>query len=75
MTAPATEFVELSAVRLVEPPVVAIGNGDDLTVWRADGCVVLRIGPASEIGADTISIPDHLVLCVARTLAEAEAVR
>jgi len=50
-----------SPVRLAEPPVIAMAD-TNLTIWRyEDGGVVLRIGSALELGAETILIePEHL---------------
>ena len=62
----------IEPVPLAEPPVLIIDN-TDLTVWRVPGALVLRIGPANEIGAETIEIPAHMLASTAATLAaEAE---
>ena len=69
MPLPLIQFVDFSAVRVLDPPVIAIPN-EDVSVWRNhdDGSVTLRIGPRDEIGAATIDIPGHALVCVARTL-------
>lgn len=58
----------IEPVPLAEPPVLAVA-GEDITLWRVPGAVVLRIGAADDIGAECIEIPRHLIPCVAATLA------
>lgn len=52
-------------IRVTEPPIVALTPHEDVTLWRFDdGSVVIRIGSAVEIGADTILIESHLLPAV-----------
>ncbi len=56
---------QIIPIHLPEPPILALDANDDLTLWRFDdGSVVLRIGPVSEIGANTILIEAHHVTAV-----------
>lgn len=59
----------IHAIRLPEPPVIALDTNDDLTLWRFDdGSVVIRIGSAAQLGADTILIEAHHVHAVRAAL-------
>ena len=63
---------ELAPIRLVEPPVIAMGRNDDLTVWRyPDGSVVVRIGPPDQIGAETFEVSRHHLYALSLAFAEA----
>jgi len=59
----------ITAVALVEPPVIAINSHDEITLWRFDdGSVVLRIGQPPLASADTILIERHQLTSVWTTL-------
>lgn len=62
--------MDMKLLQLVEPAIVSFSGRDDLSVWQSDrdGDVVIRIGPAKGIGAETIEVPAHLVGTLARTL-------
>jgi hypothetical protein len=55
-------------VCLVEPPIVALPCGSGVSFHLTDDGVVIRVGLARQIGADTIEIPYELLPTAAATL-------
>lgn len=65
--------MDAKLAQLIEPAPITFSAHDDLSVWSfADGDVVIRLGPASDIGADTIEIPAHHLGALWRTLRSVE---
>lgn len=59
---------DLTAVRLLEPPIIAVSAREGLAIFQHDdGSVSIAIG-SSQFPAETINIPSHMVECIGRTL-------
>tara|TARA_R110000868_G_scaffold406061_2_gene686170 strand:- start:518 stop:736 length:219 start_codon:yes stop_codon:yes gene_type:complete len=63
-----TDTIDFCAVRLVEPPIVAVSAREGLYIAEdADGTVFVSIGP-DDTPAPTVPIPAHMIRAVWRTL-------
>lgn len=59
---------DITAVRLIEPPIVAVTAREGLAIFQHDdGSVSIAIG-SSQFPAETLNIPAHMVGCIGRTL-------
>lgn len=59
---------DVTAIRLIEPPIVALSSRDGLLIaTHDDGTVTIAIG-SNMFPAETLNIPAHMVGCIGRTL-------
>jgi len=64
------EMPDLTAIRLLEPPIVAVSAREGLAIYRHDdGSVTIAIGSSVE-PAETLNIPWHMVRCIGKTLSD-----
>lgn len=62
-------FAPIHPIEPDPPELLSFSGRDDLGVWRyRDGTVVIRIGPATEIGAEAIALERHQIGPVWRSL-------
>lgn len=59
---------DVTAVRLLEPPIVAVSAREGLAIFQHDdGSVSIAIGSDAE-PAETMNVPAHMIGCIGRTL-------